>query len=110
VSYLAYPRRLRIPIQSVLSAAELRAASLEQSLSGFDNDHPEVRQHITAEAEARQQLTDVTKQLKKYQSVYGNSSTLPPDVQQLSDQLQHKEEEIQRLRLLDAQRGEVSVW
>jgi E3 ubiquitin-protein ligase BRE1 len=87
----------------------MRVASLEQSLSRFDNDHPEVRQHITAEAEARQQLADVTKQLEKYRSVYGDSSTLSPDVQQLSDQLQRREDEVQKLRLLDTQRGEVSV-
>ena len=90
-------------------AAESRAAALEQSLSRFDNDHPEIRQHITAEAEARQQLADVKKQLEKYQSVYGDSSTLSPDVQQLSDQLQQKEDEMQKLRLSDTQRGEVGV-
>lgn len=58
----------------------------------------------------RQQLADVTKQLEKYQSVYGDSSALPPDVQQLSDQLQRKEKEVERLRLLDMQRGEVSGY
>ncbi|KIM91914.1 hypothetical protein PILCRDRAFT_809908 [Piloderma croceum F 1598] len=89
--------------------AEARAASLEQSLSRFDEDHPEVRQHITAEAEARQQLADVTKQLEKYQSVYGDSSSLPPDVQQLSEQLQRQEAEVLRLRLLDKQRGEAET-
>ena len=93
----------------VSSDAEARAASLEQSVSRFDDGHPEVRQYITAEAEARQQLADVTKQLEKYQSVYGDSSTLPLDVQQLSDQLQRKEDEVQKLRLLDTQRGEVGV-
>ena len=93
----------------LFSDAEARAASFEQSLSRFDEDHPEVRQHITAEAEARQQLADVTKQLEKYQSVYGDSSTLPPDVQQLSEQLQRQEAEVLRLRLLDKQRGEVGV-
>lgn len=51
----------------------------------------------------------MTKQLEKYQSVYGDSSTLPPDVQQLSEQLQRQEAEVLRLRLLDKQRGEVGV-
>jgi len=92
-----------------VAAAESRAAALEQSLSRFDNDHPEIRQHITAEAEARQQLADVKKQLEKYQSVYGDSSTLSPDVQQLSDQLQQKEDEMQKLRLSDTQRGEAET-
>jgi len=91
------------------SAAESRADSLEQSLSCLDNDDPEARQYVSAEAEVRQQLADVTKQLEKYQSIYGDSSALPPDVKQLSDQLQQKEDEVQRLRLLDTQRGEVSA-
>lgn len=52
----------------------------------------------------------MTKQLEKYQSVYGDSSTLPPDVQQLSEQLQRQEAEVLRLRLLDKQRGEVRIW
>lgn len=93
----------------IFRAAEARAASFEQSLSRFDNDHPDIRQHVTAEAEARQQLADVAKQLEKYQSVYGDSSSLPPDVKQLSDELQRKEDEVQKLRLLDTQRGEVII-
>jgi len=92
-----------------VSTAETQVASLEQTLSGFDHDHPEIRQHVTGEAEARQQLANVTKQLEKYQSVYGDSSTLPPDVQQLLDQLQQKEDEIRKLRLLDTQRGEAEI-
>lgn len=50
---------------------------------------------------------DVTKQLEKYQSVYGDTSSLSPDVQELSVELQRKEEEIKRLRLVDTQRAEV---
>lgn len=75
----------------------------------MDNDQPDIRQHITAETEARQQLADVKKQLEKYQSVYGDTSSSTPDIQQLSAELQKKEDEVQKLRLLDTQRSEVSI-
>lgn len=84
-------------------------ASLEASLSRLDNDHPDIRQHITAETEARQQLADVKKQLERYQSIYGDSSSLTLEVQQLLAELQKKEEELQKFRLLDTQRGEVNT-
>lgn len=88
------------------SAAEARAAALEQSLAKFAEEHPQAGQHASAEAEAHQQLAEVTKQLEKYRSVYGDSSSLPSDVQGLSQELQRKEEEVSKLRLLDTQRGE----
>ena len=91
------------------STAETYAASLEASLSRLDNDHPDIQQHIIAETEVRQQLADVKKQLEKYQSIYGNSSSSTPEVKRLSSELQKKEEEVQKLRLLDTQRGEVNV-
>jgi E3 ubiquitin-protein ligase BRE1 len=63
---------------------------------------------MMAEADALQKLSEVTAQLEKYQTVYGDPSTLPPEVSNLADQLKQKESEIQRLRLLDTQRGQVS--
>jgi E3 ubiquitin-protein ligase BRE1 len=62
---------------------------------------------VKAEAEARLQLEKVTTKLEKYQSVYGDVAALSPDMRKLSDQLRQKEDEIQRLRLLDAQRAQV---
>ncbi|KZP34223.1 BRE1-domain-containing protein [Athelia psychrophila] len=93
-------------LKTRVAAAEARAAALEQSVAKFAEDHPEAGQHASAEAEARQQLSDVTKQLEKYRSVYGDSSSLPPDVQGLSQELQRKEEEVKKLRLLETQRAE----
>lgn len=90
------------------STAETRAAALEQTLAIFQDDHPNVVQHMKAEADALQKLSEVTEQLEKYQTVYGDPSTLPPDVSKLADQARQKESEIQKLRLLDTQRGQVS--
>ncbi|KAF7977744.1 hypothetical protein HWV62_2826 [Athelia sp. TMB] len=93
-------------LQNRVAAAEARASALEQSLSKFAEGQPDAGRYASAEAEARQQLADVTKQLEKYQSVYGDSSSLPPDVQGLSQELQRKEEEVSKLRLAGTQRAE----
>ena len=74
----------------------------------FDDEHPEIMKHIKAETEAREQLADVARRLEKYQSIYGEPSQLPPDVRILEEQLRLKEDEIQRLRLADVQRGQAS--
>jgi hypothetical protein len=63
---------------------------------------------MKAEADALQKLSEVTSQLEKYKMVYGDPSTLPHDVSKLVDQARQKESEIQRLRLLDTQRSQVS--
>jgi len=78
-------------------------------MSSFEDGNKDAVKYINAEAEARQQLEDVSKQLEKYQSVYGDVSALSPNVQRLSDQLRQKEDEIQKLRLLDTQRDQVSI-
>lgn len=63
---------------------------------------------MKAETEARQRLADVEKQLEKYKSVYGDASSgLPPDVRTLSEQLQRKHEENDRLKLQEKQREQV---
>lgn len=59
------------------------------------------------EAEARQRLADVEKQLERYKSVYGDASSLPPDVKALSEQLQRKNEENDKLKLQEKQREQV---
>jgi hypothetical protein len=62
---------------------------------------------MQAEADTRQKLSEVEVQLKKYKTVYGDPSTLPLDAAKLAEQLQQKEDENQRLRLLDTQRCQV---
>ncbi|PFH53827.1 hypothetical protein AMATHDRAFT_136911 [Amanita thiersii Skay4041] len=89
--------------------AEARVTALEQSLAIFQDDHPDVVEHMRSEAEARMKLAEVTAQLEKYQRVYGNSSTLPPDVSHLAEQLKQKENELQRLRLINTQQTQAEA-
>lgn len=90
--------------------AEQRAAAVDQTLSIFQDDHPNVVQHMEAEADALQKLAAATARLEKYENTYGNLSTLPPDVAQLAERLQEQEDEIKRLRLIDAQHTQVRRW
>jgi E3 ubiquitin-protein ligase BRE1 len=62
---------------------------------------------MKSEADALQELSKASRELEKYKAVYGDHSTLPPDASKLADQLQKKEDEIRRLRLLDTQHGQV---
>lgn len=83
-------------------------SALETALSTLSNDYPDIAQHIQAEAEARQKLIETTKRLESYQNVYGESSSLPADVQALSAQLRKKEQELEKMRLEDTRHIQVS--
>jgi hypothetical protein len=89
------------------SAAEARVAALEQSIGDSEGGNPDASKHIAAEAEVRQQLAEATRKLERLQSLYGDSSDASPDMQQLLEQLRKKEEESEKLRLLDSQRAQV---
>jgi E3 ubiquitin-protein ligase BRE1 len=82
---------------------------MEKSFSSFDQSHPDAVNHVKAEAEVRQQLASVTAQLEKYQTIYGNSSTLPLDQQELEAQLRLQSDEIHKFKLLDTQHRQVST-
>ena len=82
--------------------------TLEKTFSALNEEHPDAVLHLKAEAEVRQQLVTAMAQLERYQSIYGDPSTLPPDLQHLEAQLRSKAEEIQALKLLDKQHQEVS--
>ncbi|KAJ7497481.1 BRE1 E3 ubiquitin ligase-domain-containing protein [Mycena latifolia] len=83
--------------------AEQRAAAVNQTLSIFQDDHPNVVQHMEAEADALQKLAAATSKLEKYEQTYGDLSTLPPDVAKLAEKVREQEDELRRLRLMDAQ-------
>ncbi|OCH92316.1 BRE1-domain-containing protein [Obba rivulosa] len=88
-----------------LVAAEEKADALQQSLSSLQKDNPDAAAHARVEAELREELAHVRVQLEKYQTVYGEASTtLPPDLQHLSQQLQEKEDVIEKVRLQVKQR------
>ena len=85
-----------------ISAAEGRVAALEKTLSGRGDA-------AKSEAEVRRQLAQVQKELDKYRAVYGNASSLPPDVAQLSEQLQRKQQELDKVQLQDKEREKVCI-
>ncbi|KAJ6594095.1 BRE1 E3 ubiquitin ligase-domain-containing protein [Mycena capillaripes] len=90
-------------LKNRVMTAEQRAAAVDQTLSIFQDDHPNVVQHMEAEANALQKLASATAKLEKYEKTYGDLSSLPPDVAQLAEKIRVQEEEINRLRLMDAQ-------
>lgn len=62
---------------------------------------------MEAEANALQKLAAATSKLEKYEKTYGDLSTLPPDVAQLAEKIREQEDEINKLRLMDAQHTRV---
>ena len=83
--------------------------ALEESLSRCQGENVEVAQHIRREVETREQLAATKKLLQQYQSIYGESSSLPPEITHLSEQLRLKEEEVTRLRLQETQRAQAEA-
>ncbi|EGN99683.1 hypothetical protein SERLA73DRAFT_167589 [Serpula lacrymans var. lacrymans S7.3] len=94
-------------MQSKLQNAEAKVAALEKSLSSLQEDHPDIVQHVKNETELRQELAGVMKQLEQYRSIFGHSA--PPEVRNLSEQLQQKEEEIRRLKLSETQQKQAET-
>jgi E3 ubiquitin-protein ligase BRE1 len=86
-------------LQKRLRDAEQRSAALEETLAQIRTDNPQLGESARAESAARQEVARVQQLLAKYQSVYGESSSLSPDVQSLSTELQKKDETISHLRL-----------
>ncbi|EJF65375.1 BRE1-domain-containing protein [Dichomitus squalens LYAD-421 SS1] len=84
-----------------LHVAEERAAALEKTLASLQGNHTDIAKN---EAETRRQLAKVQKQLERYQAIYGDASTMSADATHLSEQLQRKQEELDKLALQDQQR------
>ncbi|KAJ3840279.1 hypothetical protein F5878DRAFT_675071, partial [Lentinula raphanica] len=91
-------------LQTRLSETENRLSALEEVLAKLNQDHPDVSHHIRSEAEAQQKLVQIKTQLDQYQSIYGKLDATAPD--SLQSELQRKEDELRRLRLLDAQHAQ----
>ncbi|KAF5393233.1 hypothetical protein D9757_000741 [Collybiopsis confluens] len=90
-----------VHLQARLSESETRMFAFEEALSRLKEDHPNVEQHIQSEAEALRKLSEVSSQLAKFRNVYGEIPSA--DSSQMTSELQRKEDELQRLRLLDRQ-------
>ncbi|KAK7692778.1 hypothetical protein QCA50_004411 [Cerrena zonata] len=84
-----------------LRASETRVTELEQSLSFFQEEHPQVVQHMQREVEAREELAKATRQLEEYRSIL---PSLPPDLQSLTQELKQKNTELEQSKLREKQR------
>lgn len=91
----------------LFSDAENRVAALEQMFSIYRDQPAELMERMKATAEAFEQLSDANARLEKYKRIYGDLSTLPPDVAHLTEQLRTKEAELERLRMSVTQQTEV---
>ncbi|KIK27953.1 hypothetical protein PISMIDRAFT_147648 [Pisolithus microcarpus 441] len=73
-----------------------------QSLSTLQRECPDVSQHVAAEASAREELAQVSKELTRYRSLLGEAS----DASALARRLQDKDTELQQLRLIVEQQSQ----
>ncbi|KAF9233339.1 hypothetical protein BU15DRAFT_54032 [Melanogaster broomeanus] len=90
-----------------LEEAEVKYMALEQVLSTLDKDHPDVAQHVASEIDTRQELARTSKELARYHSVFCDSSSLEPHA--LAQELQAKDNELQKLRLLTEQQAQAET-
>ncbi|KAI6098985.1 BRE1 E3 ubiquitin ligase-domain-containing protein [Pisolithus croceorrhizus] len=98
VDDMDYVRDLRRKLEKT----EMRLVALEQSLSTLQHDRPDVSRHVAAEASAREELAQVSKELTRYRSLLGGVS----DASALARQLQDKDTELQQLRLIVDQQSQ----
>ncbi|KAI6026328.1 hypothetical protein BKA83DRAFT_4241880 [Pisolithus microcarpus] len=85
-----------------LEKTEMKLVALEQSLSTLQRECPDVSQHVAAEASAREELAQVSKELTRYRSLLGEAS----DASALARRLQDKDTELQQLRLIVEQQSQ----
>lgn len=90
-----------------ISEAEAKFEAFEQVLATLNKDHPDVAQHIKAEATAREELAKSMTELSRYRSIFGDSSAL--DTRTLTQQLEAKDGELQKLRLLTEQQAQAET-
>jgi len=74
--------------------------ALEKTLASCESEHSDVFKHAKAEAHALEELSKANAVLNQYQNTFGNLLSLPPDIAQLAEQLQLKETELEKLRLV----------
>ncbi|CDO75357.1 hypothetical protein BN946_scf184966.g25 [Trametes cinnabarina] len=91
------------------SEAEARSAMLEKVVASLKGERADVAKAVQREAEWRLQVEQLQKELDKYQAVYGNGSSLPPETAQLSEQLQRQQTEIEKLRVQEKQREQAET-
>lgn len=83
---------------TLYSDTEAKLTAIQQSMSALQEEQPDITRHIASEASAREELAAVTAELSRYRSLLGEASS-----SDLAMQLQGKEDELQKLRLVVAQ-------
>ncbi|KAG2354897.1 BRE1 E3 ubiquitin ligase-domain-containing protein [Suillus spraguei] len=91
IQYVDGLRRKLIETESKLTA-------LQQSISTIQEEQPDIARYIASEAAAREALAVVTTELSRYRSLLRE-----PFSSDLVGQLQEKEDELQKMRLLTEQ-------
>jgi E3 ubiquitin-protein ligase BRE1 len=76
-------------------------------LSTLDENHPDVAQRIASEIDTREELARTSKELTSYRSIFGDSSSR--ETQVLVKELQEKNNELQKLRLLTEQQAQAET-
>ncbi|KAH8093847.1 BRE1-domain-containing protein [Cristinia sonorae] len=83
-------------LQQRLSAAESRVAALEATLSQVSGGQTDVAAHLRAEADARQQVSQLKSKLREYEEVFGTTDK--------EEAIKKLESEVKRLRVLEKQK------
>ncbi|KXN91035.1 E3 ubiquitin-protein ligase BRE1 [Leucoagaricus sp. SymC.cos] len=88
-------------LEEQLRQANQRVAAMEQTISSFDGEE---RKALHGRAEMSRRILELTESLDKYRAFIGPNSS--PDLAELTQLLKEKEEECEKLRLLELQGGE----
>jgi E3 ubiquitin-protein ligase BRE1 len=75
--------------------------ALENSIKAISKTNPDVATAVQSVAEARAKCQELQERLDKMEAIYGSAAiaSFSPDVRQLGEQLQQKEEELRRAKL-----------
>ncbi|KAF8839476.1 BRE1-domain-containing protein [Paxillus ammoniavirescens] len=84
-----------------------QSMTLDQALSTLHEDHPDDAQRIASEVSVQEELARASKELARYRSIFGESSSL--ETHALAQQLQAKEDELKKLRLLTEQQAQAET-
>jgi E3 ubiquitin-protein ligase BRE1 len=81
--------------------------TLDQALSTLHEDHTDDAQRIAPEVSVQEELARTSKELARYRSIFGESPS--PETHALVQQLQAKEDELKKLRLLTEQQAQAET-
>jgi hypothetical protein len=87
-----------IPDNSIL---QRNKDAFEATLKSISTTNPDAAAAARREAEERAKSMELQQRLHRFEAIYGTDaiSSASPELQQLSEQLQKKEEELRRVRL-----------